>query len=117
MTISEIKAANKRAGFYFFERATLRFFRSRIERAVYEGPGGVYFVTSEQFVGSEYTAPRMWTVRKFWPETGDCETAGKFNELPREDAMKIARALAHNAATCPVLSGKALESWEEAKAV
>jgi len=71
ITLAEIRAANKAAGFYFFEPATLRFFDSRILRAVYQGPGGVYFITSEQFHGSGgYTAPRKHTVRKFNPETG-----------------------------------------------
>ncbi len=50
-TISDIKNINAAFGLHFFEPATLRFFRSQIERGVYQGPGGVYFITSEQFIG------------------------------------------------------------------
>lgn len=78
-TIEDIKAANERAGFFFFEPATLRFFRSRVHSDVYQGPGGVYFVTSEQFRASNgYTAPRLFTVRRFDPETGSADTEGEF---------------------------------------
>jgi hypothetical protein len=95
MTMDAIKAANAKAGFYFFERATLRFFRSRIGQTVYEGPGGTYFVTSEQFVGSGgYAAPRAYTVRRFNPD-GDIDTVGpKFNTVTKAVAARIARQMA-----------------------
>lgn len=93
-TITEIKQANRAAGNHYFEPATMRFFDSRVERRVYSGNGGVYFVTSEQFHGSQGTAPRRWTVRQFHPETGDIDTCGEFNVMDRETAMDTARKLA-----------------------
>jgi hypothetical protein len=93
MTITEIKQSNKEAGYHFFDRSTMRFFDSRVERGVYSGPGGVFFVTSEQFHGSGgYVAPRKFTVRKFDPTNGDVDTFGQFNEIKSlEDAREIAR--------------------------
>lgn len=69
-TINEIKAANKAAGFFYFEPDTMRFFDSRVESPVYpDEKGGAYFVTSEQFHGSQGSEPRFWTVRH-------CNSAG-----------------------------------------
>ena len=42
-TTDDVKAANREAGRHFFDPATMRFFNSRVHRAVY---GGRYFVTS-----------------------------------------------------------------------
>lgn len=91
-----IKYANRTAGHYYFERSTMRFFNSRVLSRVYEGPGGVYFVTSEQFHGSSgVSKPRRYTVRKFHPDTADISTFGPFNELSRDRAMRAARIAAH----------------------
>lgn len=95
MTIREIKQANAAAGFHFFDRTTMRFFHSRVEGRTYEGPGGIYFITSEQFHGSISSEPRKYTVRRFYPKTGDIDTVGKFNEIvTRLDARLDARLLA-----------------------
>jgi hypothetical protein len=103
MTISEIKAANKKAGYYFFERASMRFFDSIVERYVYEGPGGIYFLTSEQFHGSNgYSEPRKWTVRQFDPTNGDVNTVGNFNKMSKEDARVTARRLARGTSVSEV---------------
>jgi len=94
-TIGNIKYANKQAGFYWFEPATLRFFASRIGRNVYQGAGGIYFVSSEQFTESSgYTLGRKYTVRQFNPETGDVDTVGEFNKLSRSTAVREAQRLA-----------------------
>ncbi len=95
-TITEIKAINVAKGQHFFERSTMRFFNSKVERGVYQGPGGIYFVTSEQFVGSDgHRAPRKYTVRVFDPETGGCSTVGRFNEIRWiEDAREMAKEYA-----------------------
>ena len=88
----EIELANARAGYYFFEPGTLRFFRSRIGETVYEGPGGIYFVTSEQFEDSRgRRAPRGYTVRQFFADTGQIETVGPFNAWTRAEANTRAR--------------------------
>jgi hypothetical protein len=95
LTMSDIKLANAAAGNHWFEPATLRFFRSRVGDTVYQGPGGVYFVSSEQFVDSRgNAAERLFTVRKFNPETGDINTASEFNKLTRSAAITQARKLA-----------------------
>lgn len=103
-TIADIKAANHVKGGHFFDRSSMRFFDSKILSTVYQGVGGVFFVTSEQFHGSRgYTAPRKYTVRQFYPESGDIcganngGTGGRwaaFNELGRYEAQTVARKLA-----------------------
>lgn len=90
-TIADIKAANRAIGGHFFDRDTIRFFASRVLDTVYEGPGGVFFVTSEQFRGSTHTEPRNYTVRKFDPETGSVDTMSGFNNLTKGKAQRAAR--------------------------
>jgi hypothetical protein len=91
-TIDEIKDANRRHGLNWFSADSMRFFRSRISRTVYQGAGGVFFVSSERFVGSNgVPAPRKYTVRQFNPETGAIDTVSAFNELPEWQAHRIAQ--------------------------
>jgi hypothetical protein len=89
--MAEIIRRNHEAGLHFFDPESKRFFNSAIGRRVFEGPGGVFFITSERFVGSTYTAPRRYTVRHFDPRTADVRTAGEFNVLDREAAARLAR--------------------------
>jgi hypothetical protein len=80
---------------HYFSKGTMRFFRSRVCSQVFPGETEVYFVTSEQFVGSNgVAAPRKFTVRAFNPETDDIRTVQPFNELTRSRALRIARDLA-----------------------
>ena len=108
MNMHEIELAAMRASNHFFDRDTKRFFRSRILPTTYEGPGGIYFVTSEQFHSptTGYTAQRGYTVRKF--EQGErvresdgrtvstvkIDTVGDFNVMTRAQAVRMARKLA-----------------------
>lgn len=93
-TIEEIRAANAAAGQYFFSHDTMKFFRSRILPKVYQGRGGYYFITSEQFTPSSGVPnARKFTVRRFKPEDGSIGTQGDFNDLTRRDAMRIAARL------------------------
>ena len=94
MTMTHIKKHNARIGHHWFEQATLRFFRSRIGRKVYTGPGGVFFVSSEQFELSAYVAPRRYTVRQYHPDTGAIDTVGPFNERSRYEAVRDAKSAA-----------------------
>lgn len=74
-TITAAKAANKAAGLHFFDKDSMRFFRSRIESKMIRGR---YFITSEQFVGSDGTAdPRRFTVRMV-EDDGSVESVGNF---------------------------------------
>lgn len=75
--IALIKCANKSAGRFYFEKSTMRYFRSRVSDKTHNGPGGVYFVTSEQH---RDTDPRLYSVRRFHPETADIDTAGTFQQ-------------------------------------
>jgi hypothetical protein len=76
-TIAEIKEANKAIGHFFFEPASMRFFKSKIaSRTVY---GGHFFITSEQFVGSDNIAqPRRYTIRACYG--GRVDTIGDFQQ-------------------------------------
>lgn len=95
LTVDDVRDANAAAGFHFFDGSTIRFFRSRIGQDLYQGPGGYFFVTSEQFVGSDrIPAQRLYTVRQFMPDTGDINTVGDFNKLTRRVAHHAARRLA-----------------------
>ena len=76
---------------YWFSPDTMRFFRSRVSDQVYQGPGGIYFVSSER--GPEM--PRMYTVRRFRPDTGGVETAEEFQGYARAAwAHRVAARLA-----------------------
>jgi len=91
-TISDIKQANRLAGSHFFDRDSMRFFRSRIVPKIYNGPGGIYFVTSEQY--SDETA-RLYTVRKFNPADADIDTVGDFQKYnSKTEALSEAKRLA-----------------------
>jgi len=100
MTIDDIRRANAHAGKFFFSPGALRFFASRIGRTVYEGSGGVYFLTSEQFIASSgWRDARRYTVRQFHPATGDVDTTGQFNVHTQAQAARLARQLAAKAAS------------------
>ena len=95
-TIQQAKNANERAGFHFFDAASMRFFGSRLPRKVYPVSNGALFVTSEQRPTSysEETAPRLFTIR-FAHDNGRVETVGEFQEWSsRTDADRFARNLA-----------------------
>ncbi len=97
-TMAAIKEANAAVGGHWFSRGALHFFSSRLPKSVHQGPGGVYFVTSEQFLPSRGDpAPRRYTVREFDPVTGNVDTVGDFNVLPRERANHYARMCAAGA--------------------
>ena len=91
-TLKAIKEANAAAGHHFFEPATLRFFRSRVAPGVI---GGRFFVTSEQFVGSDgRRAPRQYTVR-IAHDNGSIQTVDKFQAFSSlAKARRAARSLA-----------------------
>lgn len=84
-TITEMKEINQEKGYYFFERDTMRFFRSKIETAANDA--GI-FVTSEQ----PPDGARKYTLRLFDHITGNVETVGEFMQYThREDALLARR--------------------------
>lgn len=96
MTMEEIKKIHieKYKG-HFFDEDTMRFFDSRILPEVYEGYGGIYFITSEKF----HTDPRNYTVRRFFPDTGEIQTIKKFNKLTLIEAQMYAGKLSEGRAS------------------
>ena len=86
-TMAQIRACNRERGQHWFERGTMRFFNSRVGRSVYQGPGGVYFVSSEKFEPSSGPAfPRKYSVRKFNPKDCSVDTVGDFQRFGFEHA-------------------------------
>lgn len=90
-SMRHVREANRDHGHYWFEPATLRFFRSRPGRRLY---GGRYFISSEQFVGSNgYRAPRRYTVREVSAD-GSIDTVGAFQAYEtRAQAVAAIRRL------------------------
>lgn len=90
--MSEVRAANARAGFHFFDPDTLRFFGSRIGGTLY---GGRYFVTSERDPhGVAWNGERRYTVRAVESD-GRVHTVGAFGAYgSRATAVRAAQALA-----------------------
>jgi len=90
--MAAIKQVNWEAGGHWFDRSNMKSFRSRILPKVYNGPGGVFFVSSED--SGFDAAGRRFTVRQFDPKNASIDTFGPFNKLSRGAAI----ALAHRAA-------------------
>ena len=110
LKMAEIIRRNREAGRHFFDPAVRRFFRSVIGRRVYQGPGGVFFVTSERFGGPVGKAPRRYTLHHFDPRTGDVRTAGEGHVLYRETAEYLARRAAAGA-----IGPREIDLWRSAK--
>ena len=88
-TIADVRRANKAAGFFFFDRKAMRFFRSRVVSSLYAGR---FFVTAEEGPNAQ-NGPR-YTVREAEP-SGHIKTHGLFQAHSfLEDAREAARNLA-----------------------
>lgn len=93
LTISDIKAANEKGGFYFFHKGAMKFFASKILPTVYQGDGGVYFVTSETCFDD---SARVFKVRSFDRGTGNVHTVSRaFTDVTaaRSHAKRLASVL------------------------
>lgn len=90
-----IKAANRNHGGYFFSPDSMRFFNSRVSEKVHQGPGGIYFVTSEQF---DARSTRLYTVRRFDPSGKGIDTVGEFQQhsTSRQAHAEAARLAMHH---------------------
>jgi len=81
-------------GNLFFTQEHMHFFNADIGDTTYEGVGGVYFVTSEQFQGPAGDVhPRRFTVRQWAHEWGDILTAGLFYDI--KEALYAVQAAQH----------------------
>ena len=93
--ISEIKVCNRRYSKktgreWWFDPGAMRFFNTKIQRGVYQGKGGTFFVTAER-MDSNY--PYRYSVREV---KSNCaiDTRGPFNKIQTlQDAREIAKHL------------------------
>ena len=99
--ITEVRHIEAQAKGSFFSAGAKRFFRSRILPTVYQGPGGMFFLTSEQF---DDNSPRLYTVRQYFLEweRREVKTVGDFNTMTKAQAIREAKRLA---ASAPVVVG------------
>jgi hypothetical protein len=93
--IDYIKTANKVRGHFFFSPGAMRGFKSRVSSRVYQGPGGVYFVTSERFTASNgWSSGRYYSIRRYNPVTGSVDSVDE-HMMPGEG---LTRGSAHRKA-------------------
>lgn len=87
--IQYIKISNANHGFHFFSASAMRGFKTRVSPKVYQGVGGIYFVTSEALGNG----PRLYTVRQFEPSTGRVKTISDFWQVSKSYANRSAKRL------------------------
>lgn len=63
ISVNQIQEAMRAAGSHWWDADTMRSFGTKVKSAVYNGPGGAYFVTSD-FTGFDRDA-RGYTVRRY----------------------------------------------------
>lgn len=85
-SMTEVKSMNIAAGYHFFDRAAMRFFRSRICSGLYKN---LCFVTSE----IDWSDNRRYSVRRFCLDDCTIETIGEFHSYP---TLSAAREAARN---------------------
>ncbi len=90
-SVSDVRYANRQAGFCYFEPDTMRYFRSRVLGWFVPLPdGGGLFGTSERFVSSQGWSPgRKFTIRRARP-SGDIDTVGEFQGYASSKAAERA---------------------------
>lgn len=75
--IEELKRLNKKAGQFWFDADTTRFFKSRYSQTAEKVGNKAYFITSEQF---DLTSPRLYSIRVFDYATSGVNTIGEFQD-------------------------------------
>ena len=91
VTMRDVRERSAHMGWHWFAPSTMRFFLSRVSSSVYQGPGGVYFVSSEKGPNGV----RAYTVRRFDWASGDVDTVGAFQgHASRGSAHRAAKAAA-----------------------
>lgn len=93
LSIEEVVLLSMNAGFRFFDADRMTFLRIRVHSRVYEGNGGIYFVTSESPRLTCGTGPRRYAIRRFLPKTGEVKTMEYVSSrlLAHSTAARIAR--------------------------
>lgn len=78
---------------HWFDRDTMRFFKSRIMSNIFPSKTAIYFVSSEQ----NDNRPRLFTVRKYDIKNDDISTIGEFQGYEsKTKALTSALNLAYN---------------------
>lgn len=85
-TINQIKQANREAGYRWFDPDQMRFFGTQVLPRVYQGPGGVYFITLDK----DYSGKKLNSLRRFDPETGSVNTVGDAASMSLAEAEAMA---------------------------
>lgn len=99
-TIQMIRQEMNERGSHWWSRGAFRFFRCRVLPTVYQGEGGIYFVSSEQMSDE---SPREYSIRKYDSAERDIETIGKFGGYKRsQDARDEAARLAFGGSPEPI---------------
>lgn len=95
-TINEIKQAARNAGSHWFDPDTMRSFGTEVLPSVYQGRGGVFFVTKDDQYRREL--PKRFTVRQFDPTDASIDTFSELNQYADEDdAIEAAKDAAQSA--------------------
>ena len=94
ITIAQIRAL---ATGYFFDAATMAHFNTIIETPVIQGPGGIFFVTSDRY---DNTQPKVYKVREYVSATGRILTDAHESVQPTHE-LAHARARAERRAATP----------------
>jgi hypothetical protein len=92
-TIDRIQQEMRARGSHWWDADTMKFFATTVDPEVYEGPGGVYFVTKDKSGFGD--APKYWTVRGYDTERHDVRTVGSVADwgkrsLAHAEAAKLA---------------------------
>jgi hypothetical protein len=84
-TLNDVKRRSAEAGSHFFDRASMRFFDSRVSARIHPSANGAFFVTSERYESDprRYTV-RYITVRGFIRTVGDFQAYASALEAHRE---------------------------------
>lgn len=114
----DLIAASRWFGSPFFNKETMRFFRSRLIDVTYTIPGGVcVFITSERFTSTFRNDPRRYTVRTFNTMTGEIDEVGEFQQhATLYQARKAWKAETERINQDPEISAR-VHAWVEARRV
>jgi len=94
-TVPEHEYRQRNPKGHWFDRDTLRFFKSRIGVHEWGADGHLYFVSSEKNSGLYTDHARAYSVRKMDKDTGDISTVGQFQEhKTRSQAVSAMRQAA-----------------------
>lgn len=89
-TVNTIKDAVRATGSHWFDPDTMRFFGTRVLPTVWQGPGGVFFVTSDK----RFDGKRGHTVRQFKPEDSSVHSSTEIGMMSEKNARTRASQLA-----------------------